>query len=311
MKKWSTTCLLGMGIYVLTFSFDMTDAGATCSQMPSCTELGYGTAACATGERSILCPFNTSYRKCIPQSYCDQQLYTLSSCPAAANCVSCNGYYAITSCKNGYNFTNSLQSCTRESSYCRFANDGDFFYSDNTCSSFLDPSKTVIGVVASAQQRLVIGLTTQVGFSWASSTGQNIDYLKDSPSSADAFVDMDGEGHTVALLYDKAKHGIEHLPASYCHNLTLGGKRWFLPSAGQVALYNHNNMVFTNIVAAGGTGAQTVWTSSEASTSDAWFAEEHSYSVYGSIQSKKAVTSSPAGSSHTRCAFHFQNLLKK
>jgi hypothetical protein len=307
MKKWSTTCLLGMGIYVLTFSFDMADAGATCSQMPSCTELGYGTAACAEGERSVLCPFDTSYRKCIPQSYCDQQLYTLSSCPAGANCASCNGYYAITSCKRGYNYTNSLQSCTKESSYCHTANDGDFFYSDNTCSSVLNPSKTVIGVVASAQQRLVIGLTTEVGFPWASSDESNVNYLEDSSSSDYAAADMDGEGHTVALLYDKAQHGIEHLPASYCHNLTLGNKRWFLPSAGQVALYNWNNMVFTNIVAAGGIEAQMIWTSSEASTSSAWYADEHRYAMYGStrIRAVKTTPTSPAGYSHTRCAFHF------
>ena len=92
-------------------------AALNCTTQPTCEQLGYSKSVDANCDDYILCPFDTSYKKCVASDFCAG--YTLSSCPTGANCSSCGKdddlKFKVDSCKSGYTYANDTckaNSCT-------------------------------------------------------------------------------------------------------------------------------------------------------------------------------------------------------
>ena len=126
-------------IWILVSSLTMTNiAHAECTPAPDCASIGYTETSCET--ISLKCPFDTSKLKCFP---CDSTFrYTCSGDNITGGVGStCNGKYASCECSGGYiwsgNACEDKPDCTV----------GMIYYSDKSCSSNYDSSKTAIGVV--------------------------------------------------------------------------------------------------------------------------------------------------------------------
>ena len=91
--------MMGASLLVMTFSFTINAKAQSCTQVPTCEELGYSSRSCPEGTSSLKCPFDQSKVFCAK----DCSSYTLDSCPSHALCEQCsNGKYKRTGCEDGY-----------------------------------------------------------------------------------------------------------------------------------------------------------------------------------------------------------------
>ena len=90
MKNKLIRYITGAGMIALSSSLTTSTADATCSAMPSCSELGYTQTSCTTGYVSIKCPFDTTKMQCVPTS-------------SSSSNISCSdlGYFMYPSCPDG------------------------------------------------------------------------------------------------------------------------------------------------------------------------------------------------------------------
>ena len=152
-------------------------------------------------------------------------------------------------------------------------NIGDIFYSDMTCNANMVASKTPIGVVFDATNRLIIGLEESRQY-WSTTTF-DVPSLNDN-SEAEAKNDLQGKNNTrVVLEYCKANG--KSCPAfEYMNSYKTEGTQngdWYLPALGELnAIYGNKDVLNITLGKIGGTklGGYYYWSSSELSYHDAW-----------------------------------------
>ena len=271
--------LTGASMIALTFSLNTSTANATCSAMPSCESMGYqdDEGACDDDINVLHCPFDASKVKCIVHEdfFDDEFEYRVDNVfgdmlwnydydiMEIANCG--DGYQLIDGeCvdkrQDCYDLGYDRTSCNLVTSYpvmCphykkRFmciprtapvrgpiCNKGDYFYSNNTCSTEYDSTKTVIGLVYNPQERLIMSLDVGLA-TWGPTNYDVSDVINYSEGDFNDVGlattpdnDMEGETNTDAIK-SAATNGRSFPAAAFCYNKNTGGKKWYLPAAGEM-----------------------------------------------------------------------------
>ena len=228
-------------------------ANAACIQTPSCSSLGYeSTSSCSGG---IKCPFGNAW-----------------------NCTLINKINPITT-----QITNlTTRVTTLETKVTELQKDaatanckiGDILYSDMSCNTNVVVSKTPIGVIFDVTNKLAIGLEEAREY-W-STTEFDVPGLSNITSSSAVTADWQGKNNTrVVLEYCKANG--ERCPAfEYVNSYKTEGTQagdWYLPALGELnAIFGNKDVLNITLGKIGGTklGANSYWSSSENSISNAW-----------------------------------------
>jgi len=319
--------LLSMTIFLLS-----SVAKAECTPTPDCASIGYTATSC-DGD-SLKCPFDTSKLYCVPcdSSYkydCSGTGY------ASGSGTSCNGKYVSCTCSSGYEWDGSActlscaasyqyectgtgysggsgtpcggkyQSCTCTSGYewsgstCVVKPDcnvGYIYYSDKTCSSSYNSSKTAIGVVIKKNE--LVMSKDRVTMTWASNTSTNVSGITDM-SSSQAQADMNGKANTLAIVSTYTSDTTSNNAAKYCNSYSTAGTSagdWYLPAAGELYSYVYGNYSTLSSVYTGSLGWSSFsywfWSSSEYSSNGAWgvYSDGGSMGNYGKSGNNYSVS---------------------
>ncbi len=246
---------------------------AECTPTPDCASIGYTETSCE-GD-SLKCPFDTSKLYCIP---CDSSFkYDCSGENITGGTGSaCGGKYVSCSCSGGGVFRDGVcsQSCTV----------GMIYYSDKSCSTELDNSKTPIGVVVKDNE-LVMSNKKSSSMTWSSAytdTSLN-NYLSDT----DAKTDFNGKSNTAVIVAAHPTETVDNNAAIYCNSYSTEGTNagdWYLPAAGELYSYVYGN--WSSKLKATATKlswslSTYFWSSSEGSNYNAWGVHSYGDSVGG------------------------------
>ena len=200
-------------------------AHAECTPAPDCASIGYTETSCE-GD-SLKCPFDTSKLYCLP---CDSSYkYDCSGDNITGGVGSaCGGKYTSCECSGGGEFNNGTcsQNCTV----------GMIYYSDKSCSSTYDSSKTAIGV-AVKDNELIVALTVPE-MAWSSLYTDTS--LTNYTSSTDAKTDFNGKSNTAVIVAAYPSETASNNAAIYCNTYTTAGTSagdWYLPAAGELYSY--------------------------------------------------------------------------
>ena len=219
----------------------------------------------------------------------------LKSYPFSSSCVFT---YA-----SSYEYNSDFKPCATGNIYV-----GDFYYSDDTCSSIYNPSKTAIGIVFDPVNRLVMQ-QSRGSQSWDDGQSgpdsqnlgwDNIPDLPDYTTKEEALADMDGQGNTQIIMdFINTEGNRDQLAAHYCNDLTIGNKDWYLPSLGEVASWIDNK--YTLGLALEATQGQPwgnyyYWTSNEKSGGSTWAL---------SVTAEDIITTAKHNTKATRCIFKY------
>ena len=300
--------LLSMTIFLLS-----SVAKAECTPTPDCASIGYTATSC-DGD-SLKCPFDTSKLYCVPcdSSYkydCSGTGY------ASGSGTSCNGKYVSCTCSSGYEWDGSTctlscaasyqyectgtgysggsgtpcggkyQSCTCTSGYewsgsaCVVKPDcnvGYIYYTDKTCSSSYNSSKTVAGIVV---KNNALVMSKPILMTW-SSDYDDVSDLTNITSSSTAQADMNGKSNTSTIVsyHTSIGESTSTSAALYCNSYTGGisgtAGDWYLPAAGELYSYVYGNYSTLNPVATTLSWSYFdgywFWSSSEYGGNYAWY----------------------------------------
>ena len=247
-----------------------------CTLNQDCSSLGYKKQTCP--ERTIKCPFDTSYVYCI--SCQSEYQYTCSGTGYAGGTGSaCGGKYTQCKCASGYKWDATSGTCKADRAVCEI---GTLYYSDNTCSSNLESGKTLLGVVIYSNSPSAGGWIMTVNpiqtYIYWSMEENDISGLSNYTSWSSAAKDFDSCGNTdkIRAQGDSSTYPAAWAAYNYQPPGTPTGKRWCLPAAGLInSLYNNWSAINTAIGKAGGTelvnNNEDIWSSSEYNYSFAWY----------------------------------------
>jgi len=210
---------------------------ARCTPTPDCATIGYTENSC--DGKFVRCPFDTSKLFCVP---CDNDYkYTCTGNNITGGTgSSCGGKYASCECIDGATFSNGDCICNTS---CKV---GAIYYSDKTCSSCVDNSKTPIGIVVKDNE--IIASSNIQYLSWCTAT----DYIFLSNDSGvillvEAQNDYNGYANTQMIVnYYGSNADINTHSGVYCYNYyPLGMEntktQWYLPALGEAYTYFFNN----------------------------------------------------------------------
>ena len=239
---------------------------AECTPTPDCASIGYTETSCE-GD-SLKCPFDITKMMCMP---CDSSFrYDCSGENITGGTGSaCGGKYVACECEGGLPFNNGIcpQSCMV----------GMIYYSDRTCSTELDNSKTPIGVVVKDNE-LVISQIRSTGMQWSSSL-TNVSGITETTDSAVAKQDFNGKANTLAIVETFTSDTVDNNAAINCNSYLTDGTNagdWYLPAAGELYSYVYGggtnyNKINTTMTTLGWTfGSRRFWSSSECTSENAW-----------------------------------------
>ena len=181
--------------------------------------------------------FSATAQTCKPVPSCESLGYTATSC--SGDSIKCpfdeSKLHCVETCKNE----------------CRV---GDIYYSDDTCSDDVIDSKTPIGVVFDIDRKLVLQID-QESLPWNDGT----ENYKDIPEltnykKTNVRDDVNGKNNTDIIVAFAQSSGQAHKAAQYCHDMTTGGKTWYLPALGEMAAMekNHDKVAATLSIVWGG-----------------------------------------------------------
>ena len=185
---------------------------------------------------------------CKPLPSCASLGYTQTSCPSNRAALKCPFD------------TGKVYCAASATTDCKV---GSIYYSDDTCSESRINSKTPIGVVFDAVNRLVVSLVeTQKGWD---GYGTDVPQLLNFEDSNAVKTDVNGKSNTDILV----SFG-DYPAAQYCHDMTTGGKTWYLPAFAE--MQPMCNSVVNSTLAVVGTGLSNnfYWSSTEYGHYHAW-----------------------------------------
>ena len=146
---------------------------------------------------------------------------------------------------------------------------GSFYYADNTCSRIPKTNKKAIGVVFDPINRIAISYrnddidrNTSSSYYWSDNASTiDIPTLKNYTSKDEALTDMNGKANTDAIVTYGKQKGYTYQAAKYCYDMTLGNKKWYLPSAGEAAIFGRICPIIEAISVLGDpTSGDIIWT---------------------------------------------------
>ncbi|MBR1605435.1 MAG: hypothetical protein IJ660_04945, partial [Alphaproteobacteria bacterium] len=149
---------------------------------------------------------------------------------------------------------------------------GDIYYADDTCSPDVVSGKTPIGVVYDTENKLVVGLEEKT-LRWEDydslklknyTHGTEVSQLVNFMYPTEAKTDFNGKCNTDILVSLGS-----HPAAQYCHDMTIGGKTWYLPAYGEMQLM-YNSTVTNQLDKLGGYVRGWYWSSTEHDSNIAW-----------------------------------------
>ena len=183
INKIATTRILT----ILTSIFPIT-THAECTPTPDCADMGYTETSC--DGKFVRCPFDTSQLFCIP---CDSQYQysCLGNNISEGIGNSCANKYISCSCIAGATFING--SCICDTS-CTV---GNIYYSDNSCSSCIDNSKTAVGVVVKDNEIIA---SIDIQYQQWSADMVNISSIVETTDIPTAKNDFAGSEHTSKIV---------------------------------------------------------------------------------------------------------------
>ena len=117
---------------------------------------------------------------------------------------------------------------------------------------------------------------------------------------------MNGKMNTDIILAYANSSGKEYPAVQYCHDLTTGGKEWYLPSAGQLQkITNNRTKMNPAITATGGDRVEgSSWSSTEYNDGSAYFC--NGYDVPTSTNTKPCINTNWKRSQYVvRCVFQY------
>ena len=188
-------------------------------------------------------------------------------CETVENCATYDANRTqCTKCNSGYNLENGQ--CVKTAEECSV---GKILYSDGTCSSKKDSSKTVTGIVLSLNPNLVMSTTKGSSDFGSGQAGIATSFISgmtqlDASSAAN---DMNGKNNTALIKAHSNSTGYQYRPVNYALDYSSGsiGKgSWFIPGGGQAKLFGKNKTLLNQGLSA--VGASTIgssdkyWTSS-------------------------------------------------
>ena len=210
-----------------------------CTPTPDCADMGYTETSCSG--KFVRCPFDTSKLFCAP---CDSKFqYTCSGDNITGGTGSaCNGKYVSCECSStDYVFSNGACICDPS---CKV---GAIYYSDGSCSSCVDTTKTAIGVVVK-ENELVAAMNVP-DMTWGI-LDNDISSLPNISSATEAKNDYNGRANTGLIVVEHNNAGLtqENSAAIYCNSYSTTGTNsgdWYLPAAGEVYdnLYHNYNII--------------------------------------------------------------------
>ena len=254
-----------MGILISSMSMTGT-VKAECTPTPDCATMGYTETSC--DGKFVRCPFDVSKLLCIPCDSTYKHICTGTGYSGGEG-ASCNGKYASCVCSSGYKWNGSacmVPDC----------NVGDIYYSDKSCSSSYDSSKTAIGVVIKKNE--LVMSKDRVGLTWSS---VQTDTSLTNVTSSQAQADMNGKSNTAVIVAEYPSETTSNNAAIYCNSYTTAGTSagdWYLPAAGELYSYVYGNYclncplpsVFLNSFG-WSTFNWYFWSSSESDKHGAWY----------------------------------------
>ena len=236
-------------------------AEAACIQTPSCSSLGYSSSSSCSG--GTKCPWG-NYWNCDAINKINSlntQITNLTNKITEQTNTITNLETQITEIKKEVSTANCLV--------------GDILFSDMTCNSNPVSGKTPIGVVFDHSGKLAIGLEDSQKY--LSTTNFDVPGVDNITDDALAITDLDGKKNTSTVLAYCKANGKSCPAFEYVNSYKTEGTKagdWYLPSIGELyAIYG--NMGVLNValgkIAATRFGAIYYWSSSEYSTSGAWW----------------------------------------
>ena len=145
------------------------------------------------------------------------------------------------------------------------------YYSDKSCSTDLDRTKTAIGVVVKDNE-LIVALTVPE-VAWGGYR-TDISGLTNYSSNTNAQTDYNGKSNTAIIVAAHTSESTSTSAAIYCNKYNTTGTsagNWYLPAAGEVYDYIYINY---SAVKAG-------WDKVGTTISDSWFWSSSEISKYG------------------------------
>ena len=261
---------------------------AQCVATQDCATLGYTETSCSGGS-GVKCPFGNKWACFKSDSEVCQQYGFTQTCSGTNQTggtgKACNGKYNYCSCADGYVWQNgACKSSEPDYSDCVI---GALYYSDGTCSQDKLSSKTLLGVViyektASQNGWIMTVKPVATAIAWGGH-GTDIPGLTNCTSTS-CLTDIQASctnTDVITAYGSSSTYPAAWTAKNYSPSGTPSGKSWCLPSGG--LLNNINNStnfakVNAGITTAGGTilgnvynGGEAVWSSSEDSSSGAWY----------------------------------------
>ena len=198
----------------------------------------------------------------------------------------CGWLFQKCECAEGY--YNSNNYCLS----CQVSCDevGSIYYSDGTCSTCQELSKTPVGIVAykDDNKRLMISLEN-IKLPW-SATSEDIPDLPNLATIEEAKADMDGKKNTKIIVdYYGADADSSTNAAVYCYNYAPIGMedskgQWYLPAVGELyfRIYNNWSAIYSSVTKLGASFTPDMhWSSSEYNTKNAWYMYPSNATAFG------------------------------
>ena len=236
------------------FSFN---AYGECTPTPDCASIGYTETSCET--ISLKCPFDPTKLYCFP---CDSAYQYTCSNP--------NEYGDSESCGNKY------KSCCNTDCVV-----GAIYYSDKTCNTCLDDTKTPIGIVVKDYELIVTGRKSSY-MTWSSTLIDTS--LTNYSSDADAKTDFNGKSNTAIIVAEHPTETVDNNAAIYCNSYSTAGTNagdWYLPATGELYSYVHGNYskLKATVAKLSWNLDSYFWSSSEGDNNVAWYVTTYNPNV--------------------------------
>ena len=233
--------------------FDKTKMRCLVTTSTTCVQFGYtqnsGSCEGAFFDK-VVCPIDKNYFRC-EYNTCNPIEYPINTkefdIDPDAGEVSCceSGLCKYLFCWEGYekasvqanNHPGMMDVCVPAVYDCNSdkANMGDYYYGNGKCSSLYAEDPQVIGILYDKERKLIASLgENNIAWNDGTENVQDIPTLPNYTTKAQAYTNGSGKGNTDKIVAFAQSSGQHHDAAQYCHDMTLDGKTWFLPSLGQL-----------------------------------------------------------------------------
>ena len=186
----------------------------------------------------------------------------ISDCIRTESCLrGTSTVYKCSACRDGYRVVSgycqqneSSQELAENSQICHI---GDIYYDDGTCFAHKIDSKNPIGIIVDPDNKVIMALSyaRKNWDTFDANQGYDIPEVVNIPifsgsswsdSVHRAEKDLNGEYNTDSFIDYERQHHVRFPAIEYCNNMRVGKKRWFVPSAGQLAALGKHWEILNN-----------------------------------------------------------------